>query len=72
MTIYDSYANYEIEETVLKPEPGKLCAPITGYVKFSDYELLREIAGAMAAILETRVPWGRAGEILNRYQEAIK
>lgn len=36
------------------------------------YREMLEIAGAMAQILETRVAWEHAGEILNRYQEAIK
>ena len=36
------------------------------------YRDMREIAWAMAAILERRVGWEHAGDILNRYEEAIK
>jgi hypothetical protein len=36
------------------------------------YREMREIAGTMAQILERRVEWEHAGDILNRYEEAIK
>ncbi len=35
--VYQAYANFEIEETVLKPQLGKLCAPVTQYVEYDDY-----------------------------------
>lgn len=55
MDIYQSYFNYEIEEVVLEPHPGKMFAPQSKYVLYGDYD-------SKVKALESQLSESQSGE----------